>query len=45
MQVVMSSSNVAQDQSATVTYKAGVDAQQAAGRYQTGIVYVAVPGF
>ncbi len=45
MQVVMSSSNVGNDRTATVTYKAGVSGAQAAGTYQTGIVYVAVPGY
>lgn len=45
MKTVMSSSNVAENRSATVTYKVGVTSSQGAGRYQTGIVYVAVPGF
>jgi hypothetical protein len=45
MQVVMSSSSIANQRQSTVTYKAGVSGTQAAGNYQTGIVYVAVPGF
>lgn len=44
-QVVMSSANIAQGDQATVTYKAGVNSSQAAGNYQTNIVYIAVPGF
>ena len=45
MQTVMSSSNIANQRQSTVTYKAGVSGTQAAGNYETGIVYVAVPGF
>ncbi len=45
MQAVMSSSNIASNRTATVTYKAGVTGLQAAGNYQTGVVYVAVPGY
>lgn len=45
MQVVMSSDNVATNRNASVTYKAGVLGSLAAGNYQTGIVYVALPGF
>ncbi len=30
---------------ATITYRATIDATQAAGNYETGIVYVAVPGY
>ena len=45
MQVVMSSSNIANNKNATVTYKAGATVSLAAGNYQTGVVYVAVPGF
>lgn len=45
MQVVMSSSNIASQRQSTVTYKAGVDGSQASGRYETGVVYVAVPGY
>lgn len=45
MQVVMSSANVGTNRTATVTYQAGVSGNQAAGNYQTGIVYVAVPGY
>lgn len=45
MQVVMSSSTIASQRQATVTYKAGIDSSQASGTYQTGVVYVAVPGY
>lgn len=45
MQVVMSSANIANQRQSTVTYKAGVSGSQAAGSYQTGVVYVAVPGY
>jgi hypothetical protein len=45
MQAIMSSSNIAANRVATVTYKAGVSGNQAAGNYQTGVVFVAVPGY
>lgn len=45
MQAVMSSNNVAQNREATITYKAGLAGSQAAGRYETTIVFVAVPGY
>ena len=45
MRAVMSSSNIANSDSATITYKAGVSGSQAAGNYQTGIAFVAVPGY
>ena len=45
MQVVMSSSNVANQRQATVTYKAGAGGSQASGTYETSVVYVAVPGY
>jgi hypothetical protein len=45
MQVVMSSTNVATNRQSTVTYKAGVDGDQEAGIYETGVVYIAVPGY
>lgn len=45
MQTVMNSSNIANSDTATITYKAGISGSQAAGDYATGIVYVAVPGF
>lgn len=35
----------AADDTATITYRATIDAAQAAGDYNTGIVYVAVPGY
>lgn len=45
MQPVMSSPNVANDETVTITYKAGISSLQAAGDYETSIIYVAVPGY
>lgn len=45
MQTIMLSSNVANNRIATITYKAGLEGTEAAGNYQTGIVYIAVPGY
>ncbi len=46
MQVVMSSNNIATNDQATVTYKAGLTSgSQAAGTYTTYISYVAVPTY
>lgn len=45
MQVIMSSPNVANLEQATVTYKAGIAGDQAAGRYETAVVFVAVPSY
>jgi hypothetical protein len=45
MQIVMSSSSIAQSELVDITYKAGISGIQAAGNYQTSIVYIAVPGF
>ena len=45
MQVVMSSSNIANNRQSTVTYKAGIAGNQAAGNYETAVVYVAVPEY
>jgi hypothetical protein len=45
MQIVMTSPNIAAARTATVTYKAGIGATQAAGDYQTNIRFVAVPGY
>ncbi len=45
MQLVMSSDNVAKNEEALITYKAGIGGAQAAGHYTTGIVYIAVPGY
>jgi len=45
MQKVMSSTNIASGRTGTVTYKAGISGSQAAGNYQTGVAYVAVPGY
>ncbi|MBU0974966.1 hypothetical protein KKD03_04675 [Patescibacteria group bacterium] len=45
MQIVMSSVNIASQRQATVTYKAGINSSQASGNYETGIIYVAVPGY
>jgi len=45
MQSIMGSSNVALNNAATVNYKASMPGDQAAGNYQTSIVFVAVPGY
>ncbi len=45
MQMIMSSTDIAKNRTATITYKAGLSGIEAAGKYQTGIVYVAVPGY
>jgi hypothetical protein len=45
MQIVMTSPNIANQRTATVTYKAGIGNTQAAGDYQTNIRFVAVPGY
>ncbi len=45
MQAVMSSEDIGSDDEATVTYKASINPTQAAGRYETTVVYVAVPGY
>lgn len=45
MQLIMGSNNVALNNEATVTYKAAMSGDQAAGNYQTSIVFVAVPGY
>lgn len=45
MQVVMSSANIANQRQSTATYKAGISGSQAAGNYETGVVFVAVPGY
>lgn len=44
-QVVMSSPDIANNETATITYQAGIDANQAAGSYQTAIQFIAVPGY
>lgn len=45
MQIVMTSPNIANQRTSTVTYKAGISGTQAAGNYQTNIRFVAVPGY
>jgi len=45
MEMIMSSSNVAFDETATMTYQAVPSVEQAAGDYQTYVVFVAVPGY
>jgi hypothetical protein len=45
MQPVMSSTNIGEADTATITYKANISGTQAAGDYQTAVVYVAVPGY
>lgn len=44
-QIVMSSTSVGKNRSATVTYKAAISGSQAAGRYDNTITYVATPGY
>lgn len=43
--VIMSSTEIANNDTATITYKAGIDATQAAGRYNTAVSFIAVPGY
>lgn len=45
MEAIMSTTSAAFDRLSTVTYKAGLSGSEAAGRYQTSVVYVAVPGY
>lgn len=45
MQVIMSDTDIANNEQGTITYKVGIDSSIGAGNYQTGIVYVAVPGY
>jgi hypothetical protein len=45
MQPVMQSSEIAISEQATITYKAGIAANQATGNYQTAVVFIAVPGY
>lgn len=45
MQIIMSSTTSGTNRTATITYKAGVSGDQAAGNYSTPVVYVAVPGY
>lgn len=45
MQVVMSDTSIAKNEQALITYKVGIEPTQTAGQYETGIVYVAVPGY
>ncbi|MFH1705654.1 MAG: hypothetical protein ABH867_01995 [Patescibacteria group bacterium] len=44
-QTVMSNNGVVTDSSALVTYKANISHTQAAGEYETSVVFVAVPGY
>lgn len=46
MQPVMTSNDIAIEDQATITYKAGLSSgSQVAGLYETNVVYVAVPGY
>ncbi|NLG06709.1 MAG: hypothetical protein GX559_03380 [Candidatus Pacebacteria bacterium] len=45
MELIMSSPNVAFDETATVTYQVVPSAAQTAGDYQTYVMFVAVPGY
>jgi len=44
-QIIMSRNGVTKQAQATVTVKANISATQAAGNYQTEIVYLAVPSY
>jgi hypothetical protein len=45
MQEIMGTDFIVTDDTGTVTYKLGVSGEQQAGTYQTGIVFIAVPGY
>jgi hypothetical protein len=45
MQAVMQATDIAQQEQATITYKAGITGSQTAGNYQTAVVFIAVPGY
>lgn len=45
MQVIMRRSSQASNRVATITYKAGISGNQAAGTYQTHVSFVAVPSY
>lgn len=45
MQTIASSAQIATDEVTTITYQASIAGDQAAGSYQTGVVFVAVPGY
>lgn len=45
MQIVMSSEDIAHTRTATVTYRAGISGSKEAGNYETGVAFVAVPGY
>lgn len=44
-QIIMSSSIASRSAQSTVRYKINIDANQAAGQYQTGIVFIATPSY
>lgn len=45
MQPIMTDTEIASSEQATITYKVGVSETQQTGEYQTGVVFVAVPGY
>lgn len=45
MQPIMEATEIATAEQATITYKVGVSETQQTGEYQTGVVFVAVPGY
>lgn len=45
MQTIMSGSGIARNRSATITYKAAPQGTQAAGVYETQIIYSAIPAY
>lgn len=44
-QAVMTGSSAVESSQATVTYKVNISGSQAAGNYETGIVYIAIPTY
>jgi hypothetical protein len=45
MQPIMEATDIASAEQATITYKVGIAENQQTGEYQTGVVFVAVPGY
>ncbi len=45
MQSIMSSTQIADNDQATITYQTAISGLQAAGNYYTSVVYIAVPGY
>ncbi|MGD9128873.1 MAG: hypothetical protein PVJ09_00035 [Candidatus Woesebacteria bacterium] len=45
MQRIMGATTIDGERTADITYKAGISGSQAAGNYQTEIIFIAVPGY